>query len=105
MAFKDNIKKFQDQFQIEDVFTLEFARQMDSIDELKEFREDFTFPKTPNNKPPVYLCGNSLGLQPKNCKTEVITYLDKWANEAVEGHFTGKSKFIVSITFFYCKSF
>jgi kynureninase len=97
MQFQDQLKQFQDQCPGKDAFSLEFAQKMDEKDELKEFRSEFLFPKTPNNKPPVYLCGNSLGLQPKNTRVEVLTYLDKWADEAVEGHFTGEE--------FLCRKF
>lgn len=67
-----------------------FAAAMDEQDELKAFRDEFCFPKVPEGKRPVYLCGNSLGLQPKRLRGEVIGQLDKWAEQAVEGHFTGE---------------
>jgi kynureninase len=41
-----------------------FALAMDARDPLKEFRERFLFPKT-SGEECVYLCGHSLGLQPK----------------------------------------
>lgn len=48
-------------------------------------REEFLVPE---NK--LYLCGNSLGLQPKQTRELINEELDKWANYAVDGHFTGK---------------
>ena len=66
-----------------------FAEQLDQLDELKDFRNEFLFPEAPEGKRSIYLCGNSLGLQPKNMRKEVNDYLDKWAREGVEGHFTG----------------
>ncbi len=69
--------------------SIEFAKHMDDQDELKEFRNEFGFPKVTEGKRPIYLCGNSLGLQPKRLRTEVIKQLDKWEEQAVEGHFTG----------------
>jgi len=38
----------------------------------------------------VYLCGHSLGLQPKRTRQLVNEELDKWAKVGVEGHFTGE---------------
>lgn len=35
----------------------------------------------------VYLCGNSLGLQPKRTATRVQQYLSTWATQGVQGHF------------------
>jgi kynureninase len=35
----------------------------------------------------VYLCGNSLGLQPKRSRELVLEELDVWAERGVQGHF------------------
>ncbi|KAK4137238.1 kynureninase [Trichocladium antarcticum] len=35
----------------------------------------------------VYLCGNSLGLQPKRTRTRINQYLATWATQGVQGHF------------------
>ncbi|KAH6849863.1 pyridoxal phosphate-dependent transferase [Chaetomium sp. MPI-CAGE-AT-0009] len=35
----------------------------------------------------VYLCGNSLGLQPKRTQTRISQYLSTWATQGVQGHF------------------
>eukprot|EP00760_Papus_ankaliazontas_P034852 PhM_4_TR7524/c0_g3_i1/m.81085/K01556/KYNU, kynU; kynureninase len=35
----------------------------------------------------AYMCGNSLGLQHRDVQTSVNTHLDKWRQQAVEGHF------------------
>ncbi|KAH8653587.1 pyridoxal phosphate-dependent transferase [Xylariales sp. PMI_506] len=37
--------------------------------------------------PCTYLCGNSLGLQPKRTATRIKQYLDTWATQGVQGHF------------------
>ncbi|WP_329103527.1 kynureninase [Micromonospora sp. NBC_01699] len=37
----------------------------------------------------AYLVGNSLGLQPRATRTELLEELDKWARLAIEGHFEG----------------
>lgn len=34
-----------------------------------------------------YLCGNSLGLQPKRTATRISQYLSTWATQGVQGHF------------------
>ena len=73
--------------------TLEFARHLDQKDELKKFRERFFLPLI-NNKPVVYFCGNSLGLQPKKTKEYFDVELDAWANHGVEGHFQGKNPWL-----------
>ncbi|MCZ4222822.1 kynureninase [Pedobacter rhodius] len=67
---------------------LAFAKTQDEADELKDFRNQFLFPKH-NNKEFIYLCGNSLGLQPKVAKAVLGSQLDNWANYAVEGWFDG----------------
>lgn len=66
--------------------TLEFAQQLDSQDELKQYRNEFIFPQH-NGKDVIYFTGNSLGLQPKKAKEYVDEVMDDWANLAVEGHF------------------
>jgi kynureninase len=35
----------------------------------------------------IYLCGNSLGLQPRRTREYIQTYLDTWASKGVYGHF------------------
>ena len=68
--------------------TLAFANEQDDRDELKKFRAQFLFPKH-KDKSFIYLCGNSLGLQPKVAKEVLNIQLDNWANYAVEGWFDG----------------
>jgi kynureninase len=70
--------------------TLAFAQAMDLQDPLREMRQEYLFPKL-NNKPFIYLCGNSLGLQPKAAKEVLNTQLNNWENLAVEGWFEGDS--------------
>jgi len=79
--------------------TLASARTLDAQDPLRHFREQFIFPKyhrimdsptsseaTTNS---IYLCGNSLGLQPKAIRQALLNELDQWAEHGVEGHFRG----------------
>lgn len=37
--------------------------------------------------PCTYLCGNSLGLQPRRTATRIRQYLDTWGTQGVQGHF------------------
>jgi kynureninase len=68
-----------------------FALEQDRIDPLARFREQFHIPPGPDARPCAYLCGNSLGLQPKAVRGLVEQELDDWAQLGVEGHFHGKS--------------
>ena len=61
---------------------------MDLQDPLRELRNEFLFPQQ-NGKPFIYLCGNSLGLQPKTARDVLGVQLDNWQNLAVEGWFEG----------------
>ena len=69
---------------------LDFARSMDQQDPLHHLRGEFLFPKQ-NNRPFIYLCGNSLGLQPKAARKVLEEQLSNWENLAVEGWFEGES--------------
>eukprot|EP01039_Chlorochromonas_danica_P000153 gene154-162_t len=90
-----------------DKFSKEFPLSLDKADSLHNFRSEFLFPTNTENNllssssaaaaaaaTTVYLCGNSLGLQPKKTKEEVVNHLDKWAQQAVEGHFTGDDMWV-----------
>ena len=66
-----------------------FAREMDAKDSLAHFRSRFHFPKV-NGQEAIYLCGNSLGLQPKTVKDYLEKELNNWAELAVDGHFHGE---------------
>lgn len=70
--------------------TLSFAQQSDKEDTLAKFRDQFHLLKK-DGKYIVYLCGNSLGLQPKNAKSAIDQELKDWAELGVEGHFHGKN--------------
>ena len=66
--------------------TLEFAKKLDSQDQLHKYQDQFIFPQV-NGKKVIYFTGNSLGLQPKRSKEYVDEVMNDWANLAVEGHF------------------
>ena len=65
------------------------SSDLDQADPLSGFRERFHIPLRRDGSPVTYLCGNSLGLQPKNTRAYVNEVLDDWATHAVEGHFKG----------------
>jgi kynureninase len=98
--------------------TAEYARQLDSLDPLRTFRDKFIIPSKANLKakrltkpgmspnptiadvsaqltalpdsssePGIYLCGNSLGLQPRAVSQYLEAHLDTWSSIGVYGHF------------------
>ena len=69
----------------------EFAARMDADDPLASFRARFFLPKTASGADCVYLCGHSLGLQPKKAKDYIEQELRDWADLGVEGHFRARS--------------
>ena len=71
--------------------SLNFARAMDQKDPLAHFRGQFHLPVQKNGQPHIYLCGNSLGLQPKRTKAAIEQELEDWKNYGVEGHFHAKN--------------
>ena len=58
----------------------------DAADPLRALRAEFLIPGHAGAEQ-AYFCGNSLGLQPKGARAAVEEVLDKWATQAVEGHF------------------
>lgn len=81
-----------------------FARSEDARDALSKLRAEFVIPTKadlrnkrygPSDAPAgphdddesIYLCGNSLGLQPRRTREYVNRYLDTWASKGVFGHF------------------
>ena len=71
--------------------TLEFAKEQDQNDPLRRFRSQFHIPKDKNGEEQVYLCGNSLGLQPKLTQEYIQQELEDWSNLGVEGHTEAKN--------------
>ncbi|MDA7804012.1 kynureninase [Crocinitomix sp.] len=69
--------------------SLEFAKEKDSTDPLRSYREKFYIPVI-NGIETIYFTGNSLGLQPKSTKEYIDAELDAWKNWGVEGHFEAK---------------
>ena len=67
----------------------EFALKMDQEDPLKDYKKLFHIPKKENGQNVIYLCGNSLGLQPKGIESLLRRELLMWKLHGVEGHFKG----------------
>ncbi|WP_395648657.1 kynureninase [Thermomonas sp.] len=76
-----------------ELFTDHHASTLDAADPLRHFRDEFHLPLH-DGAPQAYFVGNSLGLQPKGARAHVEEVLDKWAREAVEGHFTGSAQWM-----------
>jgi kynureninase len=76
-----------------DLYSDAHADAQDAADPLRAFRDEFLIPKHDGHDQ-AYFCGNSLGLQPKSARAHVEEVLDKWAMEAVEGHFTGQAQWM-----------
>ncbi|MCS5624807.1 MAG: kynureninase, partial [Candidatus Marinimicrobia bacterium] len=62
-----------------------FANELDQNDPLKSFRDQFYYPKDKNEEEVLYLCGNSLGLQPKSVRSFVEMELNAWEKDGVLG--------------------
>ncbi len=72
-------------------FGEDFAIAMDERDPLARYRSRFCLPKDASGEDCVYLCGHSLGLQPKSAHEYIKQHLDDWALLGVEGHFHGRN--------------
>lgn len=69
-----------------------FAQTLDDRDNLRSFRQRFLIPQAKDfgaeqTGDAIYLCGNSLGLQPVTTQQYVQEELQEWATRGVEGHF------------------
>ncbi len=70
---------------------LDFAKSLDKNDKISHLRNEFHIPKDKDGNDWIYMCGNSLGLQPKSTKKYINQELEDWANFGVEGHFEAKN--------------
>ncbi len=69
------------------LYSLEAAQRLDENDPIRDSRALFRIPKNSDGTDQVYLCGNSLGLQPVTAESYVYEVLDDWKTFGVEGHF------------------
>ena len=81
--------------------TVAWAEEQDHLDPLSRFRSEFHIPtqtdlqrptlaKSPDEPaapPSIYLCGNSLGVQPQRTATVIDEFLTQWRLKGVKGHF------------------
>ena len=77
----------------------QYALQLDAADPLKHFRDQFHIPAL-NGKELIYLCGNSLGLQPKATRAYIEQEMLDWQNLGVEGHLHGRNPWFYYHHFF-----
>ena len=74
--------------------SLEFAKELDHKDPLREYKRRFHHPRTPDGADCIYFCGNSLGLQPTSARSRVERIMKDWETRAVEGHFEGDEPWV-----------
>ncbi|MGA2844909.1 MAG: kynureninase [Candidatus Acidiferrales bacterium] len=74
--------------------TKEFAAAQTARDPLAHFRERFHIPKKPDGSDCVYLCGHSLGLQPKSTREYVERELQEWARLGVDAHLHARNPWV-----------
>ena len=68
-----------------ELFSLDYAQDLDKNDELRDYRDQFHFPTDENGDFKLYFTGNSLGLQPKSTREYINQELDDWAKYGVDG--------------------
>ncbi len=71
-----------------------YAQQQDEEDVLAPLRDRFHLPARKDGTRSVYLCGHSLGLQPKSAASAINEELAAWAELAVDGHFDSKRPWV-----------
>lgn len=85
------------------VYCREYAVSLDAQDPLRHMSKEFFIPSkaelrskslselephdTQSHDPSIYLCGNSLGLQPRLTSIRLQQYLKTWSTQGVFGHF------------------
>ena len=86
-------------------YSKEYAEALDARDPLRHLRDEFLIPSNadlqrstlsspnPEDDPTssIYLCGNSLGLQPRRTKDRISAFLTAWSTKGVTGHFKNHS--------------
>jgi kynureninase len=66
------------------------AAELDRTDNLSHSRDRFHLPVGEDGNPLIYLCGNSLGLQPRKAADLVDEMMEDWRRYGVEGHFKAR---------------
>lgn len=70
---------------------LAFAKAQDKKDPLNAYRDHFYIPVDKEDNELIYMCGNSLGCQPRAVAHYIEQELNDWANLGVEGHFDAEN--------------
>ncbi|KAK6952827.1 Kynureninase 2 [Daldinia eschscholtzii] len=88
---EDDLRHLRDEFRVPtkaDIrrTTLEKPQQQQQ-GELTAFSDRNDAASADETTPCTYLCGNSLGLQPKRTATRINQYLQTWSTQGVQGHF------------------
>jgi kynureninase len=66
--------------------SLEAARARDAADPATSRRGEFHFPRQADGGEVLYLCGNSLGLQPRRAAEDVMAFMTEWQRLGVLGY-------------------
>lgn len=66
--------------------SIDTALALDAADPHTQRREEFHFPRGAGGAPATYLCGNSLGLQPRRAGDEVAKFMAEWQRLGVLGY-------------------
>ncbi|WP_269669488.1 kynureninase [Paenibacillus sp. GSMTC-2017] len=66
-------------------YTLDYAKQLDQMDELAHLREEFILPEGM-----TYLDGNSLGLMSKRAERTMLEIIESWKTQTIEGWTQGE---------------
>jgi kynureninase len=66
--------------------SLEASRARDAQDPANARRALFHFPRRPDGGEVIYLCGNSLGLQPRRAAADVEAFMAEWRDLGVLGY-------------------
>jgi len=69
----------------------QFAAHLTATDPLGSYRDRFHIPRKRDGSHAVYLCGHSLGLQPKSARAYVEQEMKDWEQLGVEGHFQARN--------------
>jgi len=66
--------------------SLDSALALDATEPGVSRRGQFHFPRTAGGEPVIYLCGNSLGLQPRRAADDVLRFMAEWRELGVLGY-------------------
>jgi len=72
----------------------EFAAALSARDPMASYRARFHIPRMPDGADCVYLCGHSLGLQPKSVRGAIEQELQDWERLAVEAHLHARNPWL-----------